>query len=74
MITGPKKIFRRTLTPESRVTVTLDLAYVPGGISGLRFRLPARAGMHTTGRVEIPFLYTREAGVHGHHAHSRDNA
>ena len=68
------RFFRRALTPESRVAVTRDLDYVPGGIFRPRFRLPARAGVHTTGRVEIPFVYNCEAGVPGHHAHSRDNA
>ena len=35
------RFFRRALTPESRVAVTRDLVYVPGGTSRLRFRLPA---------------------------------
>ncbi len=32
--------FRRGITPESRVKVTRDLGYIPGGTPGLRFRLP----------------------------------
>ena len=65
----------RVLTPESRVTVTRDLAYIPGGTPGPRFRLPVfEAGVHTARRLEVPFLYNCEAGAPGHHAHSRDNA
>ena len=65
----------RVLTPESRVTVTRDLVYIPGGTPGPRFRLPAfEAGVHTAGRLGVPFLYNCEAGAPGHHAHSRDNA